>query len=60
MTTELTSGGAANRLRTILVVDDFDDTRWLLRTWLERKGFALLRPKTAMKLLPRPRVSLRI
>lgn len=25
--------------RTILVVDDFDDTRLLLRTWLEKKGF---------------------
>jgi CheY-like chemotaxis protein len=24
---------------TILVVDDFDDTRLLLRTWLQRKGF---------------------
>jgi len=27
---------------TILVVDDFDDTRWLLRTWLERKGFRVI------------------
>lgn len=25
--------------RTILVVDDFDDTRLLLKTWLQRKGF---------------------
>lgn len=25
--------------RTILVVDDFDDTRLLLRTWLEKKGY---------------------
>lgn len=25
--------------RTILVVEDFDDARLLLRTWLERKGF---------------------
>ena len=24
---------------TILVVDDFDDTRLLLKTWLEKKGF---------------------
>jgi CheY-like chemotaxis protein len=34
---------AANHLKssspTILVVDDFDDTRLLLRTWLKRKGF---------------------
>jgi len=28
--------------RTILVVDDFDDTRLLLRTWLERKGFRVI------------------
>ncbi|MGI8731844.1 MAG: response regulator [Pyrinomonadaceae bacterium] len=27
---------------TILVVDDFDDTRLLLRTWLERKGFNVI------------------
>ena len=26
----------------ILVVDDFDDTRLLLRTWLERKGFEVI------------------
>ena len=25
--------------RTILIVDDFDDTRLLLRTWLQKKGF---------------------
>ena len=28
-----------NRPRTILIVDDFDDTRLLLRTWLRKKGF---------------------
>jgi CheY-like chemotaxis protein len=28
--------------RTILIVDDFDDTRLLLRTWLERKGYRVL------------------
>ena len=27
---------------TILVVDDFDDARLLLRTWLERKGFRVV------------------
>ncbi len=26
----------------ILVVDDFDDTRLLLRTWLEKKGYVVL------------------
>ena len=28
--------------RTILVVDDFDDTRLLLRTWLQKKGFLVV------------------
>ena len=28
--------------RTVLVVDDFDDTRLLLRTWLERRGFRVV------------------
>ncbi|HEY6230132.1 MAG TPA: response regulator [Pyrinomonadaceae bacterium] len=28
-----------DRRRTILIVDDFDDTRLLLRTWLQKKGF---------------------
>ena len=28
--------------RTILIVDDFDDTRLLLRTWLERRGFRVV------------------
>lgn len=28
--------------QTILVVDDFDDTRLLLRTWLKRKGFRVV------------------
>lgn len=28
--------------RTILVVDDFDDTRLLLRTWLEKKGYRVI------------------
>jgi len=30
------------RQRTILVVDDFDDTRLLLRTWLQKKGYRIL------------------
>ena len=33
------------RRRTILIVDDFDDTRLLLRTWLERKGFRVVEAK---------------
>lgn len=28
--------------RTILIVDDFDDTRLLLRTWLEKKGYRVI------------------
>ena len=28
--------------RTVLVVDDFDDTRLLLRTWLKRRGFRVI------------------
>ena len=27
---------------TILIVDDFDDTRLLLRTWLEKKGYRVI------------------
>jgi CheY-like chemotaxis protein len=27
---------------TILVVDDFDDTRLLLRTWLQKKGYRVV------------------
>ncbi|MEK6283295.1 MAG: response regulator [Acidobacteriota bacterium] len=30
------------RQRTILVVDDFDDTRLLLRTWLGKKGYRII------------------
>jgi CheY-like chemotaxis protein len=31
-----------DRRGTILVVDDFDDTRLLLRTWLRKKGYRVL------------------
>lgn len=40
MSSELNNPGSAQR--TILVVDDFDDTRLLLRTWLTRKGFRVI------------------
>jgi CheY-like chemotaxis protein len=36
-------------LRTILVVDDFDDTRLLLRTWLEKKGFRVLEAENGIE-----------
>ena len=42
MSLNLASSQPQNTRRTILVVDDFDDTRWLLRTWLERKGFRVI------------------
>jgi len=39
---ELTVTTTSNTAPTILIVDDFDDTRWLLRTWLERHGFKVI------------------
>ena len=35
--------------RTILVVDDFDDTRLLLRTWLERRGFRVVEAENGVE-----------
>jgi CheY-like chemotaxis protein len=35
--------------RTILVVDDFDDTRLLLRTFLERKGFRVVEAENGLE-----------
>ena len=35
--------------RTILVVDDFDDTRLLLRTWLERRGFRVIEAQNGLE-----------
>ena len=32
---------AGEKRRTVLVVDDFDDTRKVLRLWLERMGYAV-------------------
>lgn len=40
METDLAPSRAGKR--TILVVDDFDDTRLLLKTWLEKKGFNIV------------------
>jgi len=43
MSTELNDTDRTNsRQLTFLVVDDFDDTRLLLRTWLKRKGFLVI------------------
>jgi len=40
---------ATNGPRTILVVDDFDDTRLLLRTWLERRGFRVVEAENGIQ-----------
>ena len=40
---------ATNGQRTILVVDDFDDTRLLLRTWLERRGFRVVEAENGIQ-----------
>lgn len=45
-TTPLTS---TQTRRTILVVDDFDDTRLLLRTWLERRGFRVIEAENGVE-----------
>ena len=36
-------------LRTILVVDDFDDNRLLLRIWLERRGFRVVEAENGLE-----------
>jgi CheY-like chemotaxis protein len=41
--------GATNSKRTVLVVDDFDDTRLLLRTWLERRGFRVIEAENGLQ-----------
>ena len=38
-----------NGPRTVLVVDDFDDTRLLLRTWLERRGFRVVEAENGIE-----------
>ena len=40
MSTQITNSKEGQR--TILVVDDFDDTRLLLRTWLQKKGYRVV------------------
>jgi len=42
-------GTATNTPQTILVVDDFDDTRLLLRTWLERRGFRVVEAENGLQ-----------
>ncbi|MDQ2976028.1 MAG: response regulator [Acidobacteriota bacterium] len=38
----LAGNNPGDNQRTILIVDDFDDTRLLLRTWLEKKGYRVV------------------
>jgi len=45
----LTRSSAASSLRTILVVDDFDDNRLLLRIWLERRGFRVVEAENGLE-----------
>ena len=40
---------ATNGPRTVLVVDDFDDTRLLLRTWFERRGFRVVEAENGIE-----------
>ena len=41
--------------RTILVVDDFDDTRLLLRTWLRKKGYRVVEAENGKQAIKRAR-----
>ena len=49
----LTITSGAPSLRTILVVDDFDDTRLLLRIWLERRGFRVIEAENGLEAIKR-------
>ena len=44
---------SAQHQPTILVVDDFDDTRLLLRTWLERRGFRVIEAEDGVEAVKR-------
>jgi two-component system cell cycle response regulator DivK len=48
-----TPNTAADLRRTILVVDDFDDTRLMLRTWLEKKGFRVVEAEDGLEAIDR-------
>jgi len=39
--------------RTILVVEDFEDTRLLLRTWLQRRGFRVIEAEDGLEAVKR-------
>ena len=42
----------------ILVVDDFDDTGLLLRTWLERKGFQVIEAANGLEAISQAETNL--
>jgi CheY-like chemotaxis protein len=42
-------GTTTNTPRTVLVVDDFADTRLLLRTWFERRGFRVVEAENGLQ-----------
>ena len=44
---------SASSIRTILVVDDFDDNRLLLRIWLERRGFRVVEAENGLEAINR-------
>jgi two-component system, cell cycle response regulator DivK len=48
-TKHLVTTPSAQHQQTILVVDDFDDTRLLLRTWLERRGFRVIEAEDGLE-----------
>jgi two-component system, cell cycle response regulator DivK len=48
-----TETGASDGQRTVLVVDDFDDTRLLLRTWFERRGFRVVEAENGIQAINR-------
>ncbi len=41
--------------RTILVVDDFEDTRLLLRTWLRKKGYRVVEAENGNEAIAKAR-----
>ena len=47
------TNSASNTRLTVLVVDDFDDTRLLLRTWFERRGFRVIEAENGVEAIKR-------
>ena len=45
--------GPVNPRRTVLIVVDFDDTRLLLRTWFERRGFRVIEAENGVQAIHR-------